>query len=262
MRQVCFITFLEGVRNRVLYAIFVFTIIIMFLSTIFSQFFMQDLGKVVADFNLGAMSLAGLLISFSVSVGLIAKDLDRRTIYFVLGRNISRRSYIFGKFAGLALLIICAYIIIFLLTHIPILLMKASIPAYFKNFSWGAYALAAFADLIKCIFLNTVIIFFSSFVTASFTTLVFSILIYIAGQSLAEVLNYVSSSETYSAIAGFLNIVKYIVPDFSSLDFKTVAANGIMPPAGIYFGSIAYALVYSAVLLLLAGIIFERKEFP
>ncbi len=262
MTQVCLITFLEGVRNRVLYAIVVFSVIIMFLSAVFSRFFMQDLSKVVADFNLGAMSLAGLLISFSVSVGLVAKDLDRRTIYFVLGRNISRRRYIFGKFAGLALLLVSAYGIIFLLTHVPILLMKSAMPAYFKGFSWDAYALAAFADLVKCVFLNAVIIFFSSFVTASFTVLIFSILIYIAGQSLAEVLSYVSSSEIYASLDDFLSIIKYLVPDFSSLDYKTVAANGIMPPMDIYAGSIAYALVYSAVLIVLAGIIFSRREFP
>lgn len=262
MMQVCFITFLEGVRNRVLYAIVIFSLIIMFLSAVFARFFMQDLSKVIADFNLGAMSLAGLLISFSVSVGLVAKDLDRRTIYFVLGRNISRRRYIFGKFAGLALLLISAYSIIFLLTHIPILLMKSAMPAYFKGFSWNAYALAALADLVKCVFLNAVIIFFSSFVTTSFTVLIFSVLIYIAGQSLAEVLTYAGTSEAYAGLSGFLNIVKYIVPDFSSLDYKTVAANGIMPPLDIYTGSILYALVYSAVLLVLAGIIFSRREFP
>ncbi len=140
--------------------------------------------------------------------------------------------------------------------------MKSAMPAYFKGFSWDAYALAAFADLVKCVFLNAVIIFFSSFVTASFTVLIFSILIYIAGQSLAEVLSYVSSSEIYASLDDFLSIIKYLVPDFSSLDYKTVAANGIMPPMDIYAGSIAYALVYSAVLIVLAGIIFSRREFP
>lgn len=262
MLQVCRITFLEGVRSRVLYSIFVFAVIIMFLSTVFAQFFMQDLGKVIADFNLGAMSLAGLLISFSVSVGLIAKDLDKRTIYFVLGRGISRRSYIFGKFLGLSLIIVCAYAMMFVLTLVPLYLMKAAIPFYFKSFSLSVYAMAAFADLVKCIFLNAVIIFFSSFVTASFTILIFSILVYIAGQTLTEVLLYVSVSDIYASLAVFLNGVKYIVPNFALLDFKTLAANGITPPIDVYLGSLGYAVVYSFILLLFAGIIFERKEFP
>lgn len=262
MFQICKITFLEGVRSRVLYSIFVFSLIIMFLSTIFSQFFMQDLGKVVVDFNLGAIALAGLLISFSVSVGLIAKDLDKRTIYFVLGRGISRKNYIFGKFAGLSLIIVIAYLMIFLLTLLPIYIMKSIIPFYYKSFSLSLYSMAVLADLAKCVLLNAVIIFFSSFVSTSFTVLVFSMLIYICGQSLTEVLSYASSSETYAQLELFLNFIKYIIPNFALFDFKALAANGIAFPYELYLGSILYGLVYSIILLLLAGLIFDKREFP
>jgi ABC-type transport system involved in multi-copper enzyme maturation permease subunit len=262
MWQVCRITFLEGVRNRVLYSVFVLAVIVMFLSVIFSSFFMRDLAKVTADFNLSGISFAGLLISFSVSVGLIAKDLDRRTIYFVLARGISRRDYIFGKFAGVAVLLGAAYLMLYAVSFIPVFAVKSMSAAYFSSFSLTAYTAAVVADFMKCLLLNAVILFFSSFVTNSFTALIFSIMVYIAGQALPEVAAYIASGADVSgSLAAVINFSKYIVPNFSLLDFKVVAANGIMPPPALLAGSLCYGAVYSLVLLFLGGIIFERRQF-
>ena len=262
MLRVCRITFIEGIRSRMLYSIIALSVILMLTGTVFSQFFMQDLGKVITDFNLGAVSFSGLLISFSLSVGLISKDLDKRTIYFVLSRGISRRDYIFGKFVGLALIIAVSYAAIFALTLLPLCVMRSYIPFYFKSFSMPIYTAAVFADLVKCIFLNAVIIFFASFVTSSFSVLIFSLLTYIGGQTLTEALSYMQSSGLYAWHGTILETLKYIVPNFSLLDFKTLAASGISLPIDIYIGSIAYAAVYSTILLLAAGMIFSWREFP
>lgn len=261
MRQVCLISFLESVRSHIFHAILVFSFIFMFLSMFFAYFFMQDVGKVVVDFNLSAIAMGGLLISFFVSVGLIGKDLDKRTIYFVLGRGISREKYIYGKFAGLLLIVFTAYILMFAVSFIPLLLMKELAPLHFKSFSGNAYFLGVLADLFKCILLNAVIIFLSSFVTTSFTILIFSIFIYVTGETLAEVIGYLSVAKSGVIIESVIGIAKYLVPNFAALDFKLLVANGIIPSLNIVIISIAYSIIYSIILIFFAGVIFKKREF-
>ncbi|WP_022850634.1 ABC transporter permease [Limisalsivibrio acetivorans] len=266
MWAVARITFLEGLRNRVLHSIFVFALIIMFMSIVFTNFFMQDLGKVAADFNLSAISLAGLLICFSISVNLISKDLDRRTIYFVLARPLKRSHYIYGKFIGLMFILACAYALLFVMTLIPLIALKMQSAQYFRSFSWTAYFTAVLADFVKAGMLNGVIIFFSSFVTNAFTALIFSILVYITGQSIAEVVQYISipsiAEKTAGTVSVTMDVAKYIMPNFSVFDIKVRAANGIMPPAGELTLMFSYGAVYTIIMLIIAGIIFDRREFP
>ncbi len=259
------ITFWEGVRSRVLYGIFLFSLFIMALSFIFVNFFMKDIGKIAVDFNLSAISFAGLLIAVSLSVNLIAKDLEKKTIYFVLSKPISRPCYILGKYAGITLLVLFAYLLLGLLSAITLFLLKSQYGQYFLDFSWMAYLQGIYFDFLKISLLNAVILFFSTFASSSFIVLLFSICTYIVGQSISEVINFLGMDHRSLIINDeivkyTIDAIKYMLPNFGFFDFKIQAAHGMLANWQDTLLISGYGLFYIGMLLCFATYLFSRKE--
>ena len=259
------ITFLEGIRSRVLYGIFIFSMCMMFLSVAFSNLFMREIGKVAVDFNLSAISFAGLLICFSLSTELINKDLERKTIYFVLSKPISRCRYIFGKFFGIMALCFFAYLILFVFSAFTLVYLKAGNGQYFESFSWLAYIQALYFDLLKLCLLNAVIFIFSVLSSSSFISMLFSISAYIVGQTIATIVDFINlnkfGSDISSSISSIIGVAKYVFPNFSAFDFKVISAHGMIVSGQDFAIFTLYAVVYVAVLLCATVAIFNRKEF-
>ncbi len=106
------ITFQEGLRNRILWGIFFFAFLLSIANYVFTQSFGYDLGKVSVDLGISAVSLAGLLIIFFMGINLISRDIEKRTVYMILARPITRSQYILGKFLGLALMVAASVVIL------------------------------------------------------------------------------------------------------------------------------------------------------
>ena len=265
MWPLAIITFLEGVRNRVLYGIVLFAVFIMALSVVFVRFFMQDIGKIAVDFSLSAISFAGLLIAISLSVNLLAKDLEKKTIYFVLSKPISRTGYIVGKYTGITLLTLLAYLVLTLISSLTILFLKNQMEPYFTMFSWSAFLQGVYFDFLKISLFNAVILFFGTFASSSFLTLLFSLCTYIAGHSISEVINFLSINKEglvvgNDTIPAFIHSAKYLIPNFGFFDFKVAAAHGMLANGGDVLFCTGYGLTYTGMLLCFAAFIFCRKE--
>ncbi len=264
MRSLIAITFLEGIRSRILYGIFLFAVFVVFLSIVFANFFMQDLGKVAVDFNLSAITFAGLLISASLSVNLISKDLDKRTIYFVLSRPISRAQYVWGKYLGLLTVFLFAYLLLTGVSCLALGYLKVEHSQYFDSFNWLAYLQAIYFDFIKIMVFNAIIVFFGVITTSSFVNLLFSVSTYIAGQSISDVINFISIGQgrenVTPAIEYLISVVKYIVPNFEVFDFKVISAHGMLVTTSEFVNFTLYGLVYTIIVLCLASLIFNKKD--
>jgi len=264
MRALIHITFLEGVRSRVLYGIFIFAIFIVFLSIVFANFFMQDLGKVAVDFNISAITFAGLLISASLSVNLLSKDLDKRTIYFVLSKPISRVQYVWGKYLGLLLVFLFAYLLLTSISCLALIYLKVEHAKYFDSFNWLAYLQAVYFDFIKIMVFNAIIIFFGVITTSSFVTLLFSVSTYIVGQSITDVINFISIGHGKENVAvatdWLITVIKYVVPNFEAFDFKVISAHGVLISTQQFAFFTLYGVVYSTTVLCLAAFVFSKKD--
>lgn len=258
------ITFIEGMRSRILYGIFIFSLLVVALSVVFSSFFMQNLGKVAFDFNISAISLSGLLISVSLSVNLLSKDFDRKTVYFVLSRPITRNSYILGKYFGILSVLFVSYFILCIVSCSVMYGLSIYYEKYFKSFEWLCYAQAVYFDFLKVLLLNSIIIFFGVVSSSSFINLLFTVSVYIAGQSVSDVVSFITLKGADYAVSdgveNFIQIVKYVIPNLELFDFKVLSANGIFIPFSDFISCTAYALCYSAIILLLSVQIFSKKD--
>jgi ABC-type transport system involved in multi-copper enzyme maturation permease subunit len=258
------VTFLQGVRSRIFFGIFVFSLFVVVLSAVFANFFMQDLGKVAFDFNISAISVAGLLISASLSVNLIAQDLDKRTIYFVLSRPISRTRYIWGKYFGLLAVFFFAYFLLTIVSCFTLLYLKHQFSLYFSSFSWLAYLQAIYFDFLKIMVFNSIILLFAVITTSSFVNLLFSLATYLVGQSISDVINFISigaGKETVTPMVhDLLFFLRYIIPNFELFDVKVISAHGMFVSAADFCYFTMYGVVYSTIVLCLTATIFKRKE--
>ncbi len=264
---IALITFKEGIRNRALYGITLLALLLLVGNLLISNMVMQEVGKVAVDMALSAVSLAGLLIVLFVGINLLAKDLDRRTIYMVLSRPISRAQYLAGKYMGIALLLAACVALLGFFAVCSIATVKMASPGYFERFSWGMILLAMAFALLSLLVLMAVSFFFSTLSSSSFTTLVLTIITYIIGHSLQEVKALVEmpgqvgiqvSPLTVKVVQG----ASYLFPNFALFDLKAQAAHALALPVS-YIGWVSlYGFLYIGVAIFIASLIFGRRQFP
>lgn len=263
----CLITFREGIRNRSVFGILLFSLFLLGLNVSVAGFFMRDIGKVSADMNLSALSFAGLLLVLFVGINLITKDIEKKTIHLVLSKPLSRVEYIWGKFFGIQLFTSVSLSFLVVLSSGTMFLLNNIYPKYFERFSWPVFFISCFFIIVGLSVLNSIVVFFSSITTSSFITLIFSICVYITGVSIDDVVFYLRSQlaaeglPISTSLRGVVEVVSYIIPNFSMFDFKLEAAHGL-PVAWDRIGlSLAYAVAYQVLLLIFASWIFQRREF-
>jgi ABC-type transport system involved in multi-copper enzyme maturation permease subunit len=261
------ITFKEGIRNRAIYGISLFALMLLGLNLFVANMAPHDVGKVAIDMALSTVSFSGLLIVLFVGINLMAKDLDRRTIYMVLSKPISREEYIFGKFFGMVLLLIFTILCISIFACLCLFVLKASYADYFPRFSWGLVSLGLFFIMITLILLSALSFLFASFSSTSFITLVLTIISYLIGQSLSDIKALIESAQiTGQAVSPItvkvVQVAYYIFPNLSFFDIKTQVAHGLFVSGSTVFWTILYGLVYTALAITAASLIFRKKEFP
>ena len=261
------ITFKEGIRNRAIYGISIFAFLLLAANLLISNMIMQEVGKVAVDMALATISFTGLLLVLFVGINLMAKDLDKKTIYMVLSRPISRPQYILGKFLGMALLILTTISILSIFAIISIFMVKLSYPGYFPRFSWPLILLSISFITISLILLSALTFLFASFSSTSFITLVLTIISYIIGQSIMDVKALVEAPQAVgikvsSVTVKVVQAAYYIFPNLSIFDIKLQAAHSLPISLSYIFWAVSYGVIYTALAIIVASVIFRRREFP
>lgn len=265
--SVAAMTFKEGIRNRAMYGISILALLMMVANLLISSMIMQEVGKVAVDMALSAASFAGLLLVLFVGINLLAKDLDRKTIYMVLARPISRSQYIVGKFLGIALLVVVSMALLSLFAAASIYLVKLSTPGYFPRFSWPLVALSLAFNTLMLILLSALSFLFASFTSTSFISLMLTIITYLIGNSINDVKALVDAPQGAGitpspVIVKVVQVAYYAFPNLSFFDIKTQVAHGIAPSGSYVFWTVGYGLVYTSLAVAIACVIFSRREFP
>ncbi|MHB8844641.1 MAG: ABC transporter permease [Nitrospirota bacterium] len=265
---IAYITFKEGIRNRAIYGITILALLLFAATALVATMIPLEVGKVTVDMALSTISFSGLLLVLFVGINLMAKDLDKRTIYSVLSRPVSRSQYILGKYFGMVMLIVVTIGILSVLAMGATVYLKSVHASYFTRFSWSGIVLAVVLTIEMLMLLSAVSFLFASFTSISFITLVLTIITYIIGHSLTTVKALVESP---AATLGFdvspvtIKVVQaayYLFPNLSLFNIKLQAAHDLPISASYIVWTVLYGLVYSGLSIALAALIFRKKEFP
>ena len=98
-------TFREGVRDRVFFAVLVFSVLLLVASLVIGPLSLGEQGRITQDVGLASISILCFLIAVLIGTGIVYKEIERKTIYTVLSKPVSAWEFILGKFLGLVLIV-------------------------------------------------------------------------------------------------------------------------------------------------------------
>jgi ABC-type transport system involved in multi-copper enzyme maturation permease subunit len=200
------------------------------------------------------MLLFGTFISIFVGVGLVYKEIERRTVYAIFSKPVGRGEFLVGKYLGLCLT---------LLLNVAVMGLGVTLALLYAGGGWNPLALtiwpAVLLIYLELVILTAVALLFSSFSTPALSALL-TFFVFIIGHFSADLRAFASSMGTGSARLLF-GALYYLLPNLSNYSFMTQAAHGQMPTASALLGALLYAIIYSAVLLAAATLIFNRRNF-
>jgi len=255
----------EGLKQRVLYGVVLAAILMMCTGVLASGFFLRDVSKVILDFCLATVTLGGLTIPLFLAIHMFARDLERRTVFTLLSRPISRGQYLLGKFSGLLLL---TGLIMFFLTVGVYLSLECGEFLFGKRFfvtvSWSSIFVALFLSFLSVMILNALAVFWSTLTTSSFLATLLTIFSYVIGHFVDDVVRFLQANTTgvdiSSSIKQTVEVAQYIFPNLAAFDVKSAAAHGMTIPTLDAIFLTIYACIYSCLLLMLATAVFKHRD--
>jgi ABC-type transport system involved in multi-copper enzyme maturation permease subunit len=266
IRLVAGAVFKESVRDRVPYSMVVFAALLMAASFLISQLTAgQDL-KIIKDLGLAALSIFifGLVIAVFIGIGLVSKEVERRSIFALLAKPLSREQFILGKYAGLALTLIVNLSVMTLAYYAVLLYYYAGTPPGVRA-SWPAPAmdprlLVAIVLIVAELMLVTAIALFFSTFSSPLLSALLTLACWVAGHFNADLRHFEAVVD--SAPAAYLaRALYYLLPNLAPFNVRAEVVYG-MPVAWSHVAfTLLYAAVYIGMLLAASMAIFRRRDF-
>lgn len=254
VRAIALNTFRESIRDRVLYNLILFVLILVAASVFVSDLSLDMESQFTAALGLSAMVVFGALIAIFIGVGLVYKEIDKRTIYSLLSKPVRRHEFILGKYVGLCLTLLVNSAVMVLATELALLYVNGK----FVPLQTAVLA-ASVLIYLELVLLVAVALMFSSFTTPMLAAL-FSFAVYVIGHFSKDLLVMASLSGSATTRA-VLTTLYYLLPNLSNFGFITEASHGRIVPLGMAVSATAYAIVYIGILLSAAVLIFQRRNF-
>lgn len=256
--------FRESVRDRVPYSMVVFAVLLMAASYLISQLTAgQDL-KIIKDLGLAAIALFGLLIAVFIGIGLVSKEVERKSVYGLLTKPITRTQFVLGKYAGLVLTLavnitamtIAFYAVLYYMHVNASEPTRASWPAPATDPRLLIATLLIFAELAV---VTALALFFSTF-SSPLLAILLTLGLWVAGHFNADLRNFETVVDAPVAI-WVAKVLYYVLPNLAPFDVKAEVVHG-SPVAMRHVGlTLLYAGVYTGLLLTAAIAIFRRRDF-
>ncbi len=244
-------TFKEAVRDRILYAILVFALVMLAGSTILVRLSVGGEEKILKDLGLACISIFGLVIALFLGIGLVSKEIERRTVYTMISKPISRYQFILGKYLGL---------VTTLLVNVLVMAVGLVALAYvWEGTSSPSLLLAVLFIFLELMLVTALALLFSTFSSPALSA-IFTLCLFVAGHLSADLRLFavhLGGAVTTSAAEALY----FLLPNFSYLNLKDRAVHNLGIDPATTALAIAYAISYVTAVILGAMSIFQRREF-
>ncbi len=255
--------FRETIRDKILYNLVFFTLMMIAFSYLLGEWSVFARENVIKDFALAVMSLSGLMMSIFVGIGLIQKEIQRKTILTLLAKPIHRWKFIVGKYVGL-LLVLAVNLAIMTLVFFLVLRAIDCKPN-------PSLLLAIYLVYLEMAVILAVALLFSAFSTPTLSAL-FTLGVYLAGHLAGDILNHLNFIQKYGArLPGtpvispltekFIRGVYYIIPNLENFNIRGRVVYNL--PLGEHYVlyTTFYGLAFIGMYLLIASLWFSKRDF-
>lgn len=244
-------TYREAIRNKVLYGFLFFAVMLIGSSLLMAQLSVGEGGRVVRDMGLASISLFSVAIAIFSGANLLYKEIQLNTIYSILSRPIRRYQFVLGKFLGL-LLTLVVQLALMLLVLLAVVKMQEGM-FDFRLLQAGVFV------FFEVIIVTAIALLFSAFSTP-FLSAMFTGGLFVMGRLSDDLLQLVSKTKS-EALEATIRALYRVLPNLSNFSVADQLAHGIpLRPGHLGFAA-SYAVFYAAMVLLLAAIIFEKRDF-
>ena len=256
--------FRESVRDKVLYNLVFFAVLLIGVSLLLSQLTAGQDVKIIKDLGLAATSVFGLFIAVFVGIGLVWKEVERRSVYSLLAKPIRRWEFILGKYLGLVFTLAVNLAVMAVALH-AVLAYQAWITPPELAKAWEAPAIdPGLLVAIGLIFLQLTLVtaialFFSTF-SSPLLSAALTFGLFVIGHFNADLKNFEQVVES-PVVAWIARGLYYLLPNLAPFDVKVQVVHGQAVALGDVLLTIVYALVYIAMLLVATTWIFGKKDF-
>jgi len=242
--------FREARRNRVTVVVGIFALVTLGSSVIVTQITVATFRRVLVDVGLGLMILILIFLAIFLSSGLLAREIERKTIFMIVTKPVSRTGFLLSRFAGTLLTLLALQA---LMTVVFVLEVRL------YGFPVGRSVALALAMLVVELFVVTAFGFLYSSFLGQTVSAIATVGTYFAGQFSPELYRFAMKQEGPRRVLG--RALYYLVPALDRLNFRALATYDLVPETAAVLKTVLYGLAYGSALLVLACVIFERRDF-
>lgn len=245
-------TFREIIRDRILYGIIVFALMLIGVSIALGGLSFTEQARISANFGFTGIQISASILAIFVGSTLVAREIEKQTILTLLARPVTRSQFLIGKFLGLVFVIgtVMAGLAIVVGLLIASLGMKIGFPFF----------VALYGVILEALMLVAVTLFFGSFsrpvMTVIFASSTFLIGHWISGLSALSNTKFVG--ESYKAA---VKVLVNVVPDFERFNWRAAPIYDSQIPPEEILNSSLYALGWLLFILALTSMVFRRRDF-
>lgn len=245
-------TFREAVRDRVLYNLIAFALLLSGAAIFIGQISIEIERLVVVNLGLTAVSLFGVVIAIFIGIGLVSKEIEKRTLYTVLSRPVRRWEFIVGKFFGLAGTLVVNTFFMAIGVFAALLYVAHKFTA-----SDASILVALYFIILEFLILCSLALLFSSF-SSPLLSAVFTFSLFVIGSFADDLRGF--AALTHGLARWIATAAAYLVPNFSALNVISAVAHQQSVSPQLILQNSLYALFYTAMVLSGAILIFERRN--
>ena len=243
-------TFRENLREKLLYNLVIFALLIIGSSILLQRLSLGDTNRLILDLGLAAMNIFGVLIAIFIGIGLVSKEIEKKTIYTIVSKPVPRYEFLVGKYLGLVItlfvnlgIMLAGFLLVLAVMEVPIDLLL------FK---------AVFLIFLELIVITAVALLFSTFTTPTLSA-TFTLSVYVIGHLTGDL--KALGAKLGGTGRAFLNGLYYIMPNLENFNIKGRVIHHLEVGGTEMALVLAYGLLYTTLLLILAAVIFQRRDF-
>ena len=244
-------TFREAIRNKILYGIGVFAIAIFLFSLVLGELSLYEQERVIRDVGMTFMMLMGIALAMYTGIGQIHREIDRRIIYTILSKPVRRYQIVIGKFLGIAVTLFVEMFAMFAI-FLALLAIRGMVidPTLFEAF-WLSY--------MESLVVAAAALMFSTFSSAMLSTLMCTGFVLLA--SLYPQIGLYAEREKAAEISAAMHAAQFLLPNFGHFDVSTQVSYALEIPLSHVGWSTLHGLTYIVVLISIAAIVMEKRDF-
>lgn len=254
-------TFREAIRDKILYSLLIFTVIVIAASVLLGQLTIGQDQRVIKDMGLASMSLFGVLIATFVGTSLVYKEIRKKTIYTMLSKPIHRYEFILGKYLGLLMTMFVELSIMAVVLFAVIMLHGVTFASPVTGAEPIGYALLMKAIVLiffELMIVTSIAVLFS-IISTPVLSVFFTLGIYVIGHLTVDIKEMGVALES-SLLKGLCSLSYYILPNLENFNIRAEMVRDVFVSSRFMFYSIVYGILYMSFVLLVSILAMERKQ--